>query len=279
MWARYDHWTRMATHLTTHRAGFSAGLTEITRVEESEDATGIGLSILRLAAGESAAFVATCETAWLLMEGAAEVRAGGISARWTRASLFDEGPSAVHVSAGAEVEFRAETGVELARFETASVRRFAPKMYAPLDVRDEHRGKGQVRGACHRIVRTIFDRENADRESELVLGEVVTLPGRWSSYPPHHHRQPEIYHYRFTDPRGYGHAELGETVLKVRHNDTIKIFHPNDHAQVAAPGYGMYYSWVIRHLPGDPYDVPEFDPEHTWVMEPGAKTWWPEGVE
>ena len=56
-----------------------------------------------------------------------------------------------------------------------------------------------------------------------MLGEVVTLPGGWSSYPPHHHPQPEIYHYRFTHPQGFGHAELGDDVFKVRHYDTIRI--------------------------------------------------------
>jgi 5-deoxy-glucuronate isomerase len=110
---------------------------------------------------------------------------------------------------------------------------------------------------------------------ELVLGEVVTLPGGWSSYPPHHHPQPEIYHYRFTHPQGYGHAELGERVVKVHQFDTVKIPAGKDHAQCAAPGYGMYYSWVIRHLPQAPYTVPEFADEHRWTMEPGAPYWQP----
>ena len=113
------------------------------------------------------------------------------------------------------------------------------------------------------------------KDVELVLGEVVTLPGRWSSYPPHHHPQPEIYHYRFTEPQGYGHAELGETVLKVRHGDTVKIADGFDHAQAAAPGYGMYYAWVIRHLPGNPYTVPEFTEAHRWTMAKDAKYWKP----
>ena len=104
-----------------------------------------------------------------------------------------------------------------------------------------------------------------------MLGEVVTLPGGWSSYPPHHHPQPEIYHYRFTHPQGFGHAEHGDDVFKVRQYDTIRIQAGNDHAQVAAPGYGMYYAWVIRHLPGQPYDVPEFTAEHAWTMKPGRE--------
>ena len=112
-----------------------------------------------------------------------------------------------------------------------------------------------------------------------MLGEVVTFPGGWSSYPPHHHAQPEIYHYRFTAPQGFGHAELGERVMKVRPYDTIKIPAGLDHAQCAAPGYGMYYSWVIRHLAGDRYTVPEFTEEHAWTMQPGRRSGGPASDE
>src|SRR5690606_18987555 len=123
------------------------------------------------------------------------------------------------------------------------------------------------------------DGSTAPENAEMVLGEVVTLPGGWSSYPPHHHRQPEIYHYRFTAPQGYGHAELGDDVFKVRDRDTVCIPPGLDHAQCAAPGYGMSYSWVSRHLPDDPYTVPDFTDEHAWTMTKGAEYWWPADVE
>jgi 5-deoxy-glucuronate isomerase len=145
-------------------------------------------------------------------------------------------------------------------------------------VPNEHRGEGQVAGRCLRFVRTIFDRSTSPDDAELVLGEVVTLPGGWSSYPPHHHRQPEIYHYRFTAPQGYGHAEVGEQVYKVGERDTVYIPPGLVHAQCAAPGYGMYYAWVIRHLPEDPYTVPDFIEEHAWTMEKDAPFWWPGGI-
>jgi 5-deoxy-glucuronate isomerase len=40
----------------------------------------------------------------------------------------------------------------------------------------------------------------------------------------------------------------------------------------------MYYAWVIRHLPGLPYTVPEFTAEHAWTMTPAAPFWWPRDV-
>jgi 5-deoxy-glucuronate isomerase len=262
----------MAVHLTAHRAGFGPGLTAVTRFDES-DATGIAMAALVLRAGERHVEAVPHESAWLLVAGEVEVEAGGATHRLARASLFDDAPSCLQIAAGESVRITAASAAELLVFRVENAARFAPRVYRPSDVRREDRGAGQVGGACHRIVRTIFDRANAPRESCLVLGEVVNFPGRWSSYPPHHHPQPEMYHYRFTAPQGFGHAELGEQVVKVRGYDTVKISDGVDHPQVAAPGYGMWYAWVIRHLPGRPYDVPEFDPEHTWIMQPDAAVW------
>jgi len=269
----------MAVHLTENRTGFGAGLTEVTRVGEPKDDTGIAFSVLRLAAGERHASRPKGETAFLLMDGRAHLSAAGREVTFARRSLFDESPSCLHVAAGTAVEIVAETACELTVYATANTKQFPARWYQPSDTANEQRGKGQVGGACLRFVRTIFDRRNSPPEAELVLGEVITLPGRWSSYPPHHHPQPEIYHYRFTDPRGFGHAELGDTVLKVKHNDTVKIFDGYDHPQCAAPGYGMYYAWVIRHLPDKPYTVPEFTAEHAWTTERDARFWWPAEIK
>ncbi len=262
-------------HLTRHRAGFGPGYTAVTLADEPDHPTGIGFGVLVLKAGQSRQDQVTAETAWLLMSGRIRLEAAGQVWEAGRASLFDDGPSCLHVAAGTPVTLTALTDCEVTVYATPNPASFAPRFYAPADVADEQRGKGQVGGACHRVVRTIFDGTRADPAARLVLGEVLTFPGRWSSYPPHHHPQPEIYHYRFTHPQGYGHAELGDTVLKVRHNDTVKIFDGLDHPQCAAPGYGMYYAWVIRHLPGNPYTVPEFTPEHRWIMDPGARIWEP----
>lgn len=269
----------MTLHLTNHRSGFGDGLTRITRYDEAEDNTGIAMGVLKLKAGETYEIETEEETAWLLMDGTVSATVGNETTRLNRASLFDESSSAVHVAAGERVRFEADGPAEFTVYSVANRRRFAPRVFTPDDVPNEHRGKGQVGDACYRFVRTIFDGSTSDGAAELVLGEVVTMPGRWSSYPPHHHPQPEIYHYRFTKPQGYGHAELGDQVLKVKQYDTVKIFDGNDHAQCAAPGYGMYYSWVIRHLPDNPYAVPDFTEEHTWTQDPNAEIWLPKDLK
>jgi 5-deoxy-glucuronate isomerase len=265
----------MTQHITRHRQGFGPGYTEVTRFDDPDNATRIGFGVLRLRPGEEIREQAAQETAWLLMEGAASLTAGNGTERFVRRSLFNESASALHVAAGEHVTLRAECDCEFTVYATANQQRFESRFYGPADVPNEHRGKGQVGDACYRFVRTIFDRRNADPKAELVLGEVVTMPGRWSSYPPHHHAQHEIYHYRFTLPQGYGHAELGDEVVKVKAYDTVKIPAGLDHAQCAAPGYGMYYAWVIRHLPGNPYTVPEFTEAHRWTLDPTAAYWHP----
>lgn len=264
----------MTVHLTGNRGGFGPGFTPITRFDEPEDDTGIAFGVLRLNAGESRVVETACETAWLLMSGKVTLAADNAApAEAERGSLFDDGPWCLHASAGTRVTLTAHAASELTVYETRNTARFPARIYSPKDVPDERRGAGQVGDACLRLVRTIFDIRNADPAARLVLGEVVTLPGRWSSYPPHHHPQPEIYHYRFDRSQGYGHAELGEAVMKVRHGDTIKIFDGLDHAQTSAPGYAMYYAWVIRHLPERPYTVPEFTAEHAWTMDRDATIW------
>jgi 5-deoxy-glucuronate isomerase len=260
-------------HLIRHRADDTLpGLQPVAAFE------GLTIGVLHLRAGESFAETTERESAWLLMSGSLRGQAGDVAFEFRRSSLFDESASCVHLSAGTTITLEALDDCELTVYRCANRKAFGPRVFTPEQVPNEHRGAGQVAGRCLRFVRTIFDGSSSPDNAELVLGEVVTLPGGWSSYPPHHHRQPEIYHYRFTAPQGYGHAELGDLVFKVGHRDTVCIEPGLDHAQCAAPGYGMYYSWVIRHLPGDPYTVPEFTDLHAWTMQSGAVHWWPKDV-
>lgn len=260
-------------------SGFSPGYTGVTRAALTGDLsgleTGMEFGLLVQAAGAEQRDCSPLETAWVLLRGAAEVSVAGQRVQVRRADVFDTPPTTLHVPRDTAVELYAlEDQTEWAVVRTANERSFAPRFFLPTDDKPEYRGAGLVQNAALRNVRLIFDRAQRP-DSNLVLGEVVNYPGRWSSYPPHHHDQPEIYHYRFTAPTGYGHAELGDDVLKVRHGDTVVIPPGRDHAQVSAPGYGMYYLWMIRHLPGNPYTGFTFAPEHQWTLDPARQGWRP----
>ncbi len=254
---------------------FKFGYTAITKIAEAKDDTGINFGILKMRAGEQKESKSDLETAYLLMQGSIKFDYDGNTYHAERHSLFDKPPTAIHLAANQTVTITAETDAELSVQQVENDQSFETIVFdANNMLENEDRGKGLLGDTSYRIVRTIFDIRNRP-QAKLVLGEVVNFPGCWSSYPPHHHLQPELYHYRFTEAQGYGHGESGDHVFKVQQYDTLKILYELDHAQCAAPGYGMYYIWVIRHLPGDPYTVPEFTEQHDWARskEANKRVW------
>jgi 5-deoxy-glucuronate isomerase len=253
--------------------GFPPGFTPITHEGELDLDTGIDFGIHVLEAGEKLTERSVKEAAWILLSGASTVTCEALREDVVRRSLFDEGPTVLHLGSGTTVEIEAGAGrVEWAVARATNPAPQATRLFRPSDAVAEARGQGLAQGACTRIVRTVFDRV-VRPDSGLVVGEVVNLPGRWSSYPPHAHPQPEIYHYRFTLPQGWGHAELGDEVLRVRSGDTLKILDGRTHAQVSAPGYGMWYLWIVRHLRDAPYTGFQYDAAHTWLLDPAQQGW------
>ena len=233
--------------------------------------------ILTLGPGEAWSSGPTDEKALLLMSGEVEFAWPGGNARAVRSSLLDETPSVLHVPDRAEASLRAGArGAQLAVVRTDNAADFLPRFFKPEECGSEERGKGTMRETSTRLVRAVFDDSNAPR-SNLVLGEVVGSPGKWSSYPPHHHPQPEIYHYRFLPENGFGFTTLGEDAYLLKDKDTVLIREGQVHPQVTAPGYALWYLWVIRHLDGRRYrsPYPIFLAEHGWVMSPDAKIWAP----
>ena len=253
------------------------GYNPITRMNEVEDNTMMDFGILRLKKDQIENLVnQEKESAILLIQGEVTLSFAGQETTIKRGSCFNENPWVLHVPKNVDVKI---SGIaddsELSITQTTNDRVFAAKLYTPAECASEERGKGTLKETSTRIVRTVFDYSNASY-SNLVVGEVIDHPGKWSSYPPHHHPQPEIYFYKFYPEQGYGFSELGEDVVKLRNNDTVKILDSATHPQTTAPGYAMYYIWVIRHLDGNPYKSPEypvFVPEHLWVTDKNAEFW------
>ncbi|MBR1810893.1 MAG: 5-deoxy-glucuronate isomerase [Clostridia bacterium] len=230
---------------------------------------GLTIWVQKLPAGAS---VTICdpanETAALLLSGEAEFAWGGNRATGKRRDPFERLPYALHVCKNTQITVTAQTDSEVLFQQTDNDRIFDPVFYTPETCLYQEFGKGQWGGAGHRIVSTMFDYDNAPY-SNMVMGEVFTQPGKWSSYPPHHHPQPEVYYYMFDKPQGFGACFNGENAYKSTHGSACYIQPGDDHQQAAAPGYEMYYVWMIRHIDGDPwYKTTRFvAPAHEWLTK------------
>jgi 5-deoxy-glucuronate isomerase len=129
-------------------------------------------------------------------------------------------------------------------------------------------------GNWERTIRTLLG--PGDEAARLIVGETINPPGNWSSYPPHKHdRQAppeevaleEVYYYRFDPPGGFGvqllYDDAGEHAHVVHDGGVVPIasgYHP----VVAAPGYSLYYLWVMA---GEGRELaPYLDPRHAWVQ-------------
>ncbi len=212
------------------------------------------------------------ETAFLLLDGKVVFRWEERTEAAHRNSLFDENPYALHVSKGVTVKIEAMEDSELLIQKTTNQNQFPSRFYRPEDCLCEMLGENVWNHMAKRIIRTVFDYKNASY-SNLVLGEVINYPGRWSSYIPHGHDQPEVYYYRFHKDSGFGAGFIGDDVYKIVDNSALCIPGGPTHPQVTAPGYPMYYCWMIRHLENNPWIGRTNDERYEWLLGKDIKIW------
>lgn len=249
------------------------GLNSISEIGGKNASMRMDIGVLKLKKAEAYTVgEAGKEVAVLLITGRAQVVWSGCRQIMARRSEFDENPWCLHVPKGVQVEIRADEDSELVIQRAENDREFAARLYAPQDCRSDVFGEGEWNGTARRIVRTVFDYGNAPY-SNMVIGEVITWPGKWSSYPPHHHPQPEVYYYRFNHPQGFGLCLNGEQPYKTTHNSYAAIEGGQVHPQTSAPGYAMYYCWMIRHLEGNPWTDRIVDPAHEWLCSKNIRIW------
>lgn len=249
------------------------GVTRIAEMGALHPEMLMDFFVVRLRRGEAYRDAAPLEKALLLVQGAVRLEWPQGSHEQARGNCFDDPPTALHADADTPVSVTCLSDeCEVNVLRTDNERRFPARLYLPADTPDEFRGAGLMHETSTRIVRTIFDYTTAPY-ANLVLGEVIGFPGKWSSYPPHHHPQPEIYYYKLNPSGGFAYAELGEEVVKVRDSDAVFIEPGLTHPHCTPPGYALWYLWGIRHLPGAPYITPTFVPEHLWVQVPDAAYW------
>jgi len=255
-----------------NRKGFGLGYTEIVSRETHPEML-MDFGMLRMRQGEMYTSDDDLERIFLLLTGDVVLSWEDKSVTAKRLSIFNENPYTLNVSAKVfvTIECLSETA-EITVHKTENETPFDSHFYVPEEVVQETRGLGTMNETGTRIVRTIFDK-SISKQSNFMLGEDVHYPGKWAGFPSHSHNQPEIYFYRFFPENGFGLLRLGDQGVCLEQDDTVMISPDLVHPQVAAPGYAMYFLWIIRHLEGNPYLGPDFEEQHLWAGEPDAKIW------
>ncbi len=208
----------------------------------------------------------------LLQSGRVEFSAIGIKKEASRSSVFEEKASLIHCATGEVLKINALENSELLVQMTDNKEKFPTAFYGREDNKAEIFGEHLYGGAAERAVVTFVD-YSINPKSRLVMGEVYNYPGRWSSYIPHHHPQPEVYYYKFNRAHGFGAAFLDDEVYKVTNDSVMEIPGGKTHPQVSAPGYVMYYTWMIRHFDEAPWTERINDEKHTWLLENENENW------
>ena len=264
--------------------GFGPGLNRIVAMDDQNHAMGMSFSSIKLDKGLTYEFDPRYEFAALLITGTVVFHYSSMSTLSTpvlkqdkerdivyeRSDCFSQAPIVLHCPSACRASVDALSDCEILLIETENPTYFTPLVFDESTILEsDNRGKDILEDTSYRVVRTVFDKRNRP-ESNLVVGEIISFQGRWSSYPSHYHAQPEIYHYRFSEPQGYAFAEHGKDALRIEHYDTYLIDSNKEHAHCTAPGYALYTLWFIRHLENNPYLSPSFRKEHEWTRTMAA---------
>ncbi|MCD9022808.1 5-deoxy-glucuronate isomerase [Cohnella silvisoli] len=243
---------------------------------ESAGWTYVGFEAVHLKAGETLQRnTGTQEVCLVLLSGRADVRTS--RNEWTnigkRMSVFEKTPPySVYVPNGDRFEVQALTDLELAVCSAPGNGSHEARLISPEQVGVETRGQGNVERQIHNI---LPEGEPAD---SLLVVEVFTPEGHWSSYPPHKHDRDalpdeslleETYYFRVQPEQGFAiqrvytdDRSLDET-LAVRNGEAVLV--PRGYHPVSAPpGYEVYYLNVMA----GPKRLWKFhnDPDHAWLM-------------
>lgn len=260
---------------------------EVTREQAGWDY--ISFQVRRLAAQQTWAFTTgDYEVAIIVFSGRLSVESD--RGHWhnigERESVFSGLPYALYLPRHTPFTVHAETDCEFAVALAPTDQDHAPKLVTPQDIEVEIRGGDNATRQINNIIPPGFPCHR------LVVVEVYTPGGNWSSYPPHKHdvhkTSPngtvveadleEVYFYKLDRPEGYAFQRIYtspesplqqagfpiDSVVLARNNDAVLIpegYHP----VTSAPGYTAYY---LNVLAGSTQSLANSDdPHYAWVKE------------
>ncbi len=211
-----------------------------------------------------------------------------------RASVFAGPTDVLYVSAGSTLRITGAGRVAVASSPTDE--RHPSRLITAEEVAVELRGAGAASRQVHN-----FGTPGSLDAARLIVCEVVTPAGNWSSYPAHKHdehvpghesRLEEIYYFESAPIAGAGptvdpdaafglfsttSSPAGEISIdeQVRSGDIALVPYGYHGPAVAAPGYDLYYLNVMAGPDPERAWLISDDPAHAWVRE----TWRTEQID
>jgi 5-deoxy-glucuronate isomerase len=278
---RYD-----AGNLIVHPSGDESVVVEVTPELAGWDY--IHFQVRRLPAGGSWSF-ATGEHELAIVPLGGTLAAETSRGAWSfggRANVFAGLPHALYLPRRTELTLSAAEGAEFAVAWTRTDEDHPARCVTPEEIATEIRGGDNATRQINNIIPPGFDCHR------LVVVEVYTPGGSWSSYPPHKHDAhrtdaggalleadlEEVYYYKFDRPGGFAFQRIYtdedsplhragspiDAVVLAQENDAVLVpegYHP----VTSAPGYTAYY---LNVLAGSAQSLAnQDDPRHAWVKE------------
>jgi 5-deoxy-glucuronate isomerase len=188
-----------------------------------------------------------------------------------RLNVFAGMPYALYLPIKTEYSVSADTDCEMALCFSRAEESHPAQLITPEQVEVEVRGGGNATRQINHLIKPEF------RAHRLLMVEVYTPSGNWSSYPPHKHdvHNPpeevdleEIYYYKIDRPEGYAiqrlySANRGTDVALIVHDGELVLVPEGYHPVVAAHGYNVYY---LNVLAGSARSMAATDdPDYAWV--------------
>jgi 5-deoxy-glucuronate isomerase len=235
------------------------------------------LRVIRLAPGETRVIATgTREMLILPLSGGCCVDVAGL--RYViegRESVFEGIADFAYLPIGCEAVLTSSAGAEVAIPGAEATRRLPPAYVPAKDIAIEIRGAG----SATRQINNLFVAGGAPAH-RLVVVEVLTPGGNWSSYPPHKHDDAttvgeaeleEIYYFRVQGKGGFGvhrtytaDRSIDETVA-VRDGDVFLVPRGYHGPCVAPPEFPMYYLNVLAGASDSRSLGFSDDPAYAWI--------------
>lgn len=265
---------------TPQAVELAQGVTQLQNIrQENSGLTYIEFQVLEFEKGanyqeqlgkQEACVVALTGKITVVVEGEAYQNLG------TRESVFEKIPTdSVYISNDRQFSITAETdNVRVALCYSPSENQLPTKVIKAADNSTEQRGKYQNKRLVHNILP-----DDVDTANSLLVVEVYTEGGNFSSYPPHKHDQDDLpnesfleetYYHEMNPSQGfvfqrvYTEDRLLDETMSVENKNVVVV--PKGYHPVGVPdGYTSYYLNVMA----GPTRVWQFHNEkaHEWILD------------